>query len=566
MVKETPGEPSPAKRSKGGLVGKMHKPKSTLKLVDEFFDEGVPMTEPRIDDEEADHQRGIELSLKDLEARNQGLDRIVMILVAHTLLDLNTSKKKSATDQYILQKRTPKTTKPTGPSSLPEDEAITMTNSETKSDETVTPTNKEIDASNRELTEINDGAQDEGQVRSNPIRQDEGQAGSNPGNAAVFQPQTSHVVNAGPNLEPMNLAVSDSSTQQNPEKMDEEFTKTAYPNVQENLKLPTEDQATLEEPASSTGTLGLVNGHGPHSSGYLFGSSNDHSEQRTLPPPPPQPQQSTTDPILLQRIGKLEQHMENLIQDKLDLEERQFLPAHDDHKNLFEALQKSLERDYSNQLLADLDEARRKKRKKHDLSRTPFGSPPLPPPPSASASGALGNEALSSSKSVASTPQSMAWTTSDTRYKSAGFAATYEASPIDYLMNDDSIPDEQGYRQEEGIDFEESFAPVARIEAIHIFIANAASRNMTVYQIDVKTAFLNGELKEEVYVSQPKGFVDPDHPTHVYRLKKALYGLKQAPRAWYETLSRFLLDNNFSKGAVDPTLFTHKTCKHILLV
>nr|GEW85335.1 retrovirus-related Pol polyprotein from transposon TNT 1-94 [Tanacetum cinerariifolium] len=89
----------------------------------------------------------------------------------------------------------------------------------------------------------------------------------------------------------------------------------------------------------------------------------------------------------------------------------------------------------------------------------------------------------------------------------------------------------KGYRQEEGIDFEESFAPVARIEAIRIFIANAASKNMIIYQMDVKTTFFNGELKEEVYVSQPEGFVDPDHPTHVYRLKKALYGLKQAPRA-----------------------------------
>ncbi|GJX08588.1 retrovirus-related pol polyprotein from transposon TNT 1-94 [Tanacetum coccineum] len=124
----------------------------------------------------------------------------------------------------------------------------------------------------------------------------------------------------------------------------------------------------------------------------------------------------------------------------------------------------------------------------------------------------------------------------------------------------------KGYRQEEGIDFEESFAPIARIEAIRIFIANAASKNMTIYQMDVKTAFLNGELKEEVYVSQPEGFVDPDHPTHVYRLKKALYGLKQAPRAWYDTLSRFLLDNKFSKGVVDPTLFTRKTDKHILLI
>ncbi|GKF15186.1 retrovirus-related pol polyprotein from transposon TNT 1-94 [Tanacetum coccineum] len=77
--------------------------------------------------------------------------------------------------------------------------------------------------------------------------------------------------------------------------------------------------------------------------------------------------------------------------------------------------------------------------------------------------------------------------------------------------------------------------------------------------MDVKTTFPNGELKEEVYVSQSEGFVDPDHLTHVYRLKKALYSLKQATRAWYDTLSHFLLDNKFSKGAVDPTLFTHKT-------
>ncbi|GJS24366.1 retrovirus-related pol polyprotein from transposon TNT 1-94 [Tanacetum coccineum] len=89
----------------------------------------------------------------------------------------------------------------------------------------------------------------------------------------------------------------------------------------------------------------------------------------------------------------------------------------------------------------------------------------------------------------------------------------------------------RGYRQEEGIDFEESFAPVARLEAIRIFLAFVAHMNMVVYQMDVKTAFLNGNLREEVYVSQPDGFVDPDNPNHVYKLKKALYGLKQAPRA-----------------------------------
>ncbi|GJT60949.1 retrovirus-related pol polyprotein from transposon TNT 1-94 [Tanacetum coccineum] len=99
----------------------------------------------------------------------------------------------------------------------------------------------------------------------------------------------------------------------------------------------------------------------------------------------------------------------------------------------------------------------------------------------------------------------------------------------------------RGYRQEKGIDFEESFAPFARLEAIRIFLTFAAHINIIVYQMDVKTAFLNGNLQEEVYVSQPDGFVDPDNPNHVYKLKKALYGLKQDPRAWYDMLSSFLI-------------------------
>ncbi|GJU07622.1 putative ribonuclease H-like domain-containing protein [Tanacetum coccineum] len=124
----------------------------------------------------------------------------------------------------------------------------------------------------------------------------------------------------------------------------------------------------------------------------------------------------------------------------------------------------------------------------------------------------------------------------------------------------------RGYRQEEGIDFEESFAPVARLEAIRIFLAFAAHMNMVVYQMDVKTAFLNGNLREEVYVSQPDGFVDKDNPNHVYKLKKALYGLKQAPRAWYDMLSSFLISQDFSKGSVDPTLFIRRDGKELLLV
>nr|GFA91785.1 copia protein [Tanacetum cinerariifolium] len=124
----------------------------------------------------------------------------------------------------------------------------------------------------------------------------------------------------------------------------------------------------------------------------------------------------------------------------------------------------------------------------------------------------------------------------------------------------------KGYAQKEGVDFEESFAPVARLEAVRLFIAYAAHKSFTVYQMDVKTAFLYSPLKEEVYVNQPDGFVDPYHPDKVYRLKKALYGLKQAPRAWYDELSNFLVSKGFSKGSIDPTFFITKHRGDILLV
>nr|GEX51301.1 retrovirus-related Pol polyprotein from transposon TNT 1-94 [Tanacetum cinerariifolium]GEZ06380.1 retrovirus-related Pol polyprotein from transposon TNT 1-94 [Tanacetum cinerariifolium] len=124
----------------------------------------------------------------------------------------------------------------------------------------------------------------------------------------------------------------------------------------------------------------------------------------------------------------------------------------------------------------------------------------------------------------------------------------------------------RGYRQEEGIVFEESFAPVARMEAIRILLAYVAHKSFYVFQMDVKTAFLHGSLKEDVYVCQPEGFIDPDHPNHVYKLKKALYGLNQAPRAWYDELSTFLLHNHFFKGTIDPTLFIRRFHDDILVV
>nr|GEU59593.1 hypothetical protein [Tanacetum cinerariifolium] len=123
----------------------------------------------------------------------------------------------------------------------------------------------------------------------------------------------------------------------------------------------------------------------------------------------------------------------------------------------------------------------------------------------------------------------------------------------------------RGYRQEEGIDFEESFAHVARMEAIRIFLAYAAHKSFTVFQMDVKTAFLHGSLKEDVYVCQLEGFIDADHPSHVYKLKKAVYGLKQAPRDWYDELSTFLLQNHFIKGTIDLTLFIRRFLDDILV-
>nr|GEV07145.1 hypothetical protein [Tanacetum cinerariifolium] len=256
----------------------------------------------------------------------------------------------------------------------------------------------------------------------------------------------------------MNLEATDASTQQNPEQMDEEFTTTAYPNVQENLKWPSEDPVILEEPASSIRTIGSVNGFGPihqdTSSVPLMitpvidlttsqsGSSLSTSIATTSAvmttttiSPPPQPQQSSADQTLLQRIGNFKQRMENLLQYNLALEQSD-LPtvdmkeilqqqifkdksyeAHEDHKKLYDALEKSLERDYSDQLLSDLEEARRKKRKRRDLPRTPSGSPPPPPPPPPPSTDASGAP--------------------------AGIFGTHELSPMDSLIQDDSILDEQ---------------------------------------------------------------------------------------------------------------------------
>jgi hypothetical protein len=119
----------------------------------------------------------------------------------------------------------------------------------------------------------------------------------------------------------------------------------------------------------------------------------------------------------------------------------------------------------------------------------------------------------------------------------------------------------KGYSQVEGLDFDETFAPVVRLESIRMLLAYATHHGFKIYQIDVKSAFLNGHIKEEMYVEQPPGFESKGYPNHVYKLHKTLYGLKQAPRAWYECLSDFLIENDFMIGKADPTLFTRKWVK-----
>jgi hypothetical protein len=123
----------------------------------------------------------------------------------------------------------------------------------------------------------------------------------------------------------------------------------------------------------------------------------------------------------------------------------------------------------------------------------------------------------------------------------------------------------KGYSQVEGLDFGETYAPIARLESIRILLAYATYHGFKLYQMDVKNAFINGPIKEEVYVEQPPGFEDTEYPNHLYKLSKALYGLKQAPRAWYDCLRDFLITNGFKVGKVDPTLFTKTIAKDLFV-
>ncbi|GJY47723.1 retrovirus-related pol polyprotein from transposon TNT 1-94 [Tanacetum coccineum] len=124
----------------------------------------------------------------------------------------------------------------------------------------------------------------------------------------------------------------------------------------------------------------------------------------------------------------------------------------------------------------------------------------------------------------------------------------------------------QVYNQQEGIDYDETYALVARLESIRILLAYACALSFKLFQMDIKSAFLNGFINEEVYVAQPPGFIDFEKPDHVYKLKKALYGLKQAPKAWYDRLKAFLIKHEYKIGMVDNTLFTKKKSSNLIIV
>ncbi|GJT08829.1 hypothetical protein Tco_0843291 [Tanacetum coccineum] len=480
------------------------------KLVEEFIDEGIPLTEHGFGDLEADTQRAIVESLKDVHGVPRGPLPPVVFRETDTgkfqpLPEVEGKGKEKVGVEQVAQRRTSASTEPSGhdeSSSLYVE--LGLTESDTKSDKEMPPVVKSGDQDEGQAGP-EPGIQDEGQARPDPGIQDKDQAEPNPDDVAESQPLSTPGVHAGPNLEHTDVEATDATSQPQLGQIDEEFTTTAYPNVQENLKLMVDEPVILEEPASSTGTLSSLQ----HlAKDFSFGDQffNDkplkadnekttadtkaesmvsvtiHQDISAIPPMtssvidlvsrpdspnvhqplpttttatattttimttiplPPQPQQVSSDSILINRLGELEQHIVDLVDANQALEERSVkhgsrlyrlenqdipnqvskamdeivtdavdwathaplrerfrdLPEddmkeilhnrmwesksyqnHEDHMTLYEALEKSMARDNRDQLLFDLAEARKNKKKRHGSPKTPPGSPPHPPP------------------------------------------------------------------------------------------------------------------------------------------------------------------------------------------
>nr|GEW01821.1 reverse transcriptase domain-containing protein [Tanacetum cinerariifolium] len=451
LVTETSDEPSPAKSSKPGLVTKRRKPTSSLSLVDEFVDEGIPEREPRFDDEEADMQRAVEESLKSVHDAHQG----PLLPVVFREPDsgkfqplLETPKKVSPAEQYIFQRRTPTPTKPSSHDESPSIYAgLGLTDSDTESDEEVPPV-------------VKIGAQDEGQAGPNPGEQIKGQARSNLGDDAEPQPQLSPVVHDGPNIEHMDLEATDVILE---ELASSTWTLSSLQHLAKDFSFGDQFFNDNEKTTAETEAESMV-------------SVTIHQDTSAIPPMT-SPVSKAMDEIVTDAVDwAIKAPLPNRFKDlpKADMKEilhqrtweTNSYKAHEDHMMLYEALEKSMNRDHTDELLTDLAEARRKKKKRHDSPKTPPGSPshqPPPPPPQASPSGTSGSFgasgsskfphplppstsqsdqsksiAASSSSKTAASAEYTAWTTTDTRLKSS-----VSSIPEDLHMDDDMAPDEQ---------------------------------------------------------------------------------------------------------------------------
>nr|GEV28464.1 hypothetical protein [Tanacetum cinerariifolium] len=457
-------KPSKARKTRPGLVSKTRKPISSLRSVDKSVAEDIPEKEPRVDDEEADVQRALKESLKSMYDVPRGPLPPVVI------------------------REPERTFAPTGSSGYDESSSLYaelgLTDNEEESDEDVPGTDAGVQGEGH--AGPNSDAQDEGQAGSNPDEQAEGQAGPDLGNAEASQPLPSLVVHAGSDLEHIDLDVTDVPAQPHPEQMDERLIETAYPKVQENLKLTVEEHVILEELASSSGTLSsLQHLTKDLNFGDLFFSDkpseadNDKAtaeidaesmvtvmiqqDTSSIPPMTKLIIDLTPRPKSPKHIGELEHIMANLIQDNKQFEQRldshgarllehldiphqvskaanevvtntvdwamqaplqnrfRDLPkadmkeilhqriwetdsykTHEDHMQLYDALEKSMNHDHSEELEKDLAEARKKKKKSHDSPKTPPGSPPHqpphPPPPAGSSKASRSSGASGSSQ------------------------------------------------------------------------------------------------------------------------------------------------------------------------
>nr|GEU60904.1 hypothetical protein [Tanacetum cinerariifolium] len=350
------------------------------------------------------------------------------------------------------------TSTPTGSSGHDESSSLYaelgLIDNEVKSDEDVPGINAGVP--NEGQAGPNPGDQDEGQAAPNPYEQDEGQAGPNPGDAVASQPLPSLVVHAGPTLKHMDLEVTDFSTQPHPEQMDEEFTTTAYPKVQENLKLMVEERVILEEPASFTGTLSsLQHLTKDLSFGDLFFNDKplEADNEKTTAENEVESMVSITiqqdtfaiPPITtLIRISELEHIMANLIQDNKHLEER--LDRHGVRLYTLENLdipqQKSMNFDHSEELLKDLAEARKKKKKRRDSLKMPHGSPPHqppPPPPPAGPSRTSGSLGASGLSQVPPTPI----------HQPGRLGLSVSSTPGDLQIDDGMAPNAQAHSSDD---------------------------------------------------------------------------------------------------------------------